>query len=235
MPEDKDKIINKPDSKVHKKPFRARELEEEAKRRSAHINNEFITAFSFIKNYPKSVTFFGSTRIHPTGRHYKEAHNLAYRIVKELGYAVITGGGPGIMEAGNKGAYEAGGKSVGLNISLPQGQIKNNYLTDSLEFHYFFSRKVALSFSAEAYVFFPGGFGTFDELFEILTLVQTQKIDPVPVILFGSDFWNPLDKFIEKHMYNAHKTIDKKEMSLYTITDNIAEAIKIIRKAPLRR
>src|SRR3989344_3441102 len=234
MPEEK-KQINRPDAKVHKKPFSIEELEAEAKKRSDRIKAEFANAFSFIKNYPKSITFFGSSRTKPTGRHYKEAKILAGRIVKELGYAVITGGGPGIVEAANRGAYEAGGQSVGINITLQHSQIKNDYTTDSLQFYYFFSRKAALSFSAEAFVFFPGGFGTLDEFFEIVTLIQTEKIVPVPIILFGSDYWLPLNKFMLKNMYNAHKAIDKKDMSMYTITDSLDEAMRIIKKAPLRR
>jgi uncharacterized protein (TIGR00730 family) len=210
-------------------------LDLEIEKRAEKINKEFVKAFNFIKNTKKSVTVFGSARSKPTNQHYKEARSLCKRIASELGYAVVTGGGPGIMEAANRGAAEGGGASVGFNIKLPYEQIKNKYVSDSLDFYYFFSRKVALSFSAEAYVYFPGGFGTLDEFFEIMTLIQTKKIPQVPVILMGSDFWQPLNTFIKKHLYNSHKNIDLADMSLYTITDNEDEIIEIIRKAPMRK
>lgn len=229
------KVINIPDAKVEKTPFTLEILEKEAKRRGARINKEFLNAFTFIKKTDRSVTFFGSARSEQSNKHYKQARNLAEKVVKELGYSVVTGGGPGIMEAGNRGAKEAGGISIGFNIILPFEQIKNEYVTESLDFYYFFSRKVALYFSAEAYVFFPGGFGTLDELFELLTLVQTQKISKVPVIMIGKDFWDPLNTFIRKQLYNAHKSIDLKDMDLYTITDDLDKAIDIIRRAPIRR
>jgi hypothetical protein len=215
--------------------FQQNVAEEEAIRRSERINKELMTAFTFIRNSEKSVSFFGSARFKPTSEHYKEARYLAERIVKETGYAVVTGGGPGIMEAANRGAKESGGTSIGLNITLPHEQIKNSFLTDSLDFYYFFSRKVALSFSAEAYIFFPGGFGTLDELFELLTLIQTGKIPKVPIILMGSDYWQSLDNFIRRQMLNAHKSIDPADMKIYKITDNKDEVIEIIKKAPLRR
>lgn len=224
-----------PDAKVPKTPFKITELEKEAKRRSDKISKEFVTAFTFIKNSEKSVTFFGSARFKSSNEHYKQARELARRIASELNYAVVTGGGPGVMEAANRGAIEGNGASIGLAIELPHEQIKNSYLTASLDFYYFFSRKVALSFSAEAYVFFPGGYGTMDEFFEIMTLVQTQKIPRVPIILMGRDFWDPLNTFIRKHMLNSHQSIDKRDMELYTITDDAEEALQIIKKAPLRR
>jgi uncharacterized protein (TIGR00730 family) len=231
--EDKKKI-NLPDAKIPKEPLRTSDLEKEAKRRGDKIEKEFRDAFTFIKNNPKSVTFFGSARFRPANKHYKEARSLAFRIADELKYAVVTGGGPGIMEAANRGAFEAGGASFGLNIKLPYEQVKNPYVTESVDFYYFFSRKVALSFSAEAYIFFPGGFGTLDEVFEILTLVQTQKIPRVPVVLFGSDYWQPINKLILKQLYNSHKAIDQKDMDLYVITDNEDEVLKIVKEAPLR-
>ena len=137
------------------------------------------------------------------------------------------------MEAGNRGAHEAGGKSLGLDIQLPHEQNANPYTTDSVSFYYFFSRKVCLSFSAEAYVFFPGGFGTLDEFFEILTLVQTGKITPVPIILFGKSYWKHIDKVIKKLLLKK-KLIDPQDPKLYTITDSIDEAVEIIKQAPIR-
>ena len=146
---------------------------------------------------------------------------------------VVTGGGPGIMEAANKGAFEAKGKSLGLTIKLPQEQTTNPYITNEVSFNYFFSRKVCLSFSAEAYLFFPGGFGTLDELFEILTLVQTRKIEKVPIILVGNDYWTALDAFIKEHLLSK-EMIDSEDITLYSISENEDEIIEIIRNAPVR-
>jgi uncharacterized protein (TIGR00730 family) len=137
------------------------------------------------------------------------------------------------MEAGNRGAHEAGGESLGLTIKLPMEQVTNPFLTEHLDFNYFFSRKVCMTFSAEAFVYFPGGFGTLDELFEILTLVQTGKIPKTPIILFGKKFWKNLDKFIKKNLLKSEK-IDKVDLNLYTITDDINEVLEIIKNAPLR-
>jgi len=181
------------------------------------------------------VTFWGSARTQSNDPDYKKAARLAARIHKELGYAIITGGGPGIMAAGNCGAYDAGGKSVGLTIKLPHEQTTNLCLTHHMDFQYFFTRKVCLAFAAEAYVYFPGGFGTLDELFEILTLVQTKKIAPAPaIILVGKSYWGGLDTFIRKHLLKGQK-IDVEDLNLYTITDNEDEIIQLIKKAPIRK
>lgn len=203
-------------------------------RRLTRIYNEFHSAFEFIKKYPKSVTFFGSARMTENNPYYQKARELAGRIVKELGYTVFSGGGGGVMEASNRGAFEAGGKSVGLNISLPKEQLPNKYTTKTLEVSYFFVRKVALSFAAEAYIFFPGGFGTLDEFFEIVTLIQTRKIPRVPIILFGNEYWGTLKEFIEKTIYEKYNAINKEDMSLFTITENDEEIINIVREVPVR-
>lgn len=197
------------------------------------ITKEFRDAFEFIKKYPKSVTFFGSSRLTPASSHYTDAKRLAAKIVTELKYAIITGGGPGIMEAANWGAKEAGGESIGLNIIIPQEQTTNPYTSNNIKFNYFFARKTILDFSAEAYVFFPGGFGTFDELFSILTLLQTQKTPRVPLILFGKDFWKPFKEYITQSMVTTHHTIEAKDLDLFVITDSVEEAIAIIKKAPV--
>ena len=143
----------------------------------------------------------------------------------------MTGGGPGIMEAGNRGAMEAGAPSVGLNIQLPKEQRLNPYCTQSLGFHYFFTRKVMLSYAAQAYVFFPGGFGTLNELLELLTLIQTKKIESIPIILIGRDFWLPFMNWIEEGVYRHHRAVDKKDMDIYYLAKNVQEAFDVIRGA----
>ncbi len=164
---------------------------------------------------------------------YAKAEELGGRIVRDLKYAVITGGGPGIMEAANKGAFDAGGVSLGMNESLPHERFINAYVTHSIKFSYFFSRKVMLMFAAEAYVFFPGGFGTFDELFGVLTLIQTNKIPRVPVLLVDSAYWNPLKAFLEKTMEETYHTISKKDFNLFEITDSVDHVIETIKSAPI--
>lgn len=199
------------------------------------IDREFTEAFEFINGFEKSVTFFGSSRSAENDPHYEKARHLARRIATELDYTILTGGGGGIMEAANRGAYEAGKRSVGLNIRLQSEQNLNSYTSTSMHFYYFFIRKVALSFSAEAYVFFPGGFGTLDELFEILTLIQTKKIHRVPIILVGHDYWEKFQEFMRKVLYEEHAAIDEEDMALYTITDDEDKIMDIIKRAPVRR
>lgn len=213
--------------------FTKAELDKEITERVDRIANEFKDGFEFLKKSPKSVTFFGSARTEPQHPEAKVAYDLARRIVEELNYAVVTGGGPGIMGAANCGAADWGGKSLGLTIKLPMEQRTNLCVTDNMDFDYFFSRKVCLSFAAEAYIYFPGGFGTLDELFEILTLVQTKKMEKVPIILFGKKYWKPLDKFIKKQMLKGGK-IDAEDMNLYTITDDENLVLEIIKNAPIR-
>lgn len=198
------------------------------------IGREFGRGFTFIAQYPQSISFFGSSRFTPDNHYCKHAERLAARIVKELGYAVVTGGSLGIMGAANKGAFEAGGKSVGLNIKLPKKQFENKYTTDSIEFSYFFARKVALFYAAEAYIFFPGGFGTLDEFFEILTLVQTHKIRRVPIFLVGADYWAALQRFINDTLFELNNAVEKSDMSLYTITDDDSAIIEAIRAVAIR-
>ena len=210
------------------------DIRNEANKQLSLINHEFVHGIDFLKTFQQSVSFFGSARLPETDSAYKAARSLASKIVKELNYAVVTGGGPGIMEAGSRGAHEAGGRSLGLTIKLPHEQYTNKYLTDTLDFYYFFSRKVILSYSAEAYVFFAGGFGTLDEFFEIITLVQTKKIERVPLILVGKKFWKPVDKFIKKYLKNKYGTIDPADAELYVVTDDEDEIIEIIRNSPKR-
>ncbi len=206
----------------------------EGNERLAMINKEFKDGFDYIHSYEKSVTFFGSARFKSDDKYYQKAEKVAYRISKELGYVIVTGGGPGIMEAANKGAYDAGGQSLGFTIKLPHEQSDNKYLTGKLGFDFFFSRKTMMWFAAEAYVFFPGGFGTFDELFEVLTLVQTGKIEKVPIILVGEEYWKPLSNLIKEDMLIHHYTIDAKDTDLYTVTDDEDKILEIIKNAPVR-
>lgn len=212
--------------------FTKKEMRDNARDRVNLISKEFIDGFNFLENYPKSVTFFGGTHFKETSKYYAKARSLASHIVSKLHYSVLTGGGPGVMEAANRGAFEAGGESIGLTIELPYHQIQNPFLTKNLDFYYFFSRKVCLSFSAEAYLFFPGGYGTLDEFFEIITLVQTGKIEKIPMILVGSDFWNPVDKLIRNELL-PRGTIDENDLNLYVITDDEDQIIEIIRNAPV--
>ncbi|MFP4022469.1 MAG: TIGR00730 family Rossman fold protein [Candidatus Paceibacterota bacterium] len=204
-------------------------LRQEAEERVSIINQEFKKGFDFLTNHPASVTFFGSARTNEDEPFYQKAQELAGRIVKETGFSIITGGGPGIMEAANRGAYEAGGRSVGFCIDLPQEQQTNPYVKETLDFHYFFSRKVCLSFSAEAFVYFPGGFGTLDEFFEVITLVQTNKIHQIPIFLFGEDYWRPLDTYFKEELVKR-KTISEEDTELYTITEDLDHIVKTIKE-----
>jgi uncharacterized protein (TIGR00730 family) len=226
-------VLNLPGKYLPIKPLTKSELHKIARERVSLIAKEFAEGFRFLENYPKSVTFFGSTRVLEDNEFYIKARSISARITKELGYSILSGGGPGIMEAANRGAFENGGTSVGLTIELPNNQATNPYINNSIDFYYFFSRKVCLSFSAEAYVFFPGGLGTFDEIFEILTLIQTHKIEHVPVIMVGSSYWNDVDALIKKQML-TRGMIDEEDTKLYTITDDEDEILEIIRNAPIR-
>jgi hypothetical protein len=193
------------------------------------IMSEFVEGFEFLSNLQKEVTFFGSARALPENKYYKMTRDLAHRLSKD-GYTIITGGGPGLMEAGNRGAYEAGGESVGLDIALPTEQRRNKYVKKSKGFHYFFTRKVMLSASAQAYVFFPGGFGTFDELFEVVTLIQTGKMsDQVPVILIGKDYWGGLLAWIKETMMEKNGFIEPFEFDILHLVDSVDAAYKLIK------
>jgi uncharacterized protein (TIGR00730 family) len=225
------KKINLPTKNLPIKTLTFEELEADIKDRISRITMEFTGGFEFLKNYPLSVTFFGSSQTGEGTPYYEKARGLAMRIVQELGYSVVTGGGPGIMEGANRGAKEGGGMSVGLNIKLPSEQATNPYVGDSALFYYFFTRKVCLSFSAEAYIFFPGGLGTLDEMFEILTLIQTNKIEKVPIILFGNYYWKKLDSFIKEEVI-AKGMADEADIAHYVITEDESEVISLIKNAP---
>jgi uncharacterized protein (TIGR00730 family) len=202
--------------------------------RICRINEELSQGITEMEAYDRSVTFYGSARFKEGDEFYNKARHLGGRIAKELGYTIVTGGGPGIMEAGNRGAFEAGGKSVGLSIKLPMEQHDNPYITDNVPFYFFFARKVSLSFSSEVFVFFPGGFGTFDEAFEVITLIQTGKLKPIPVILYGSAFWNPFLDAIKKVMVDTYHTVTDDEMKIFTVTDDDDYVIETVKNAKLR-
>ena len=204
--------------------------------RVLRIMSEFVDGWNFLADVKKSVTIFGSARFPKNYRWYREARKLG-RLLADQGYSVITGGGPGIMEAANKGATEGGvaGDSFGLDIKLPFEQRANPYVEKGASFHYFFVRKVMLAYSAQAYVYFPGGWGTLDELTEIVTLIQTRKISvKIPVILVGKHFWKPFLKWIEGSVQKDYKAVSPKDTNIYKLVDTAEEALKIIERSPQR-
>lgn len=205
-----------------------------AEGRLVTVVEEFEHAFDVLGKYNKTVTVFGSARLaqeHPVCR---QAYGVSWALAKH-GYAIVTGGGGGVMEAANKGALQAGGASIGFNIHLPMEQSLNEFTTDSYRFEHFFGRKVAMTLDASAYIYAGGGFGTFDELFEVITLIQTGIIPQVPVILLGKDFWTPLDQFIRDTLLDSYHTIEPEDRSLYTITDDIQQVVEIIDESSLER
>ena len=195
------------------------------------IMAEFVEGFEEMSKVGKAVSIFGSARTQPDDPLFKAAEETA-RLLSKAGYAIITGGGPGIMEAGNKGAYEAKGKSVGLNISLPQEQQSNKYQTLSLDFHYFYARKVMFVKYASAFVCFPGGFGTLDEFFETTTLIQTLKISPLPIVFYGSSYWSGLVKWMGEQLLPHY--IDREDLDIFRIVDSPAEVLKAVKSSVKR-
>lgn len=198
------------------------------------IMSEFVDGFDFIAGFEKPVTFFGSARTPKEDKYYHESRELAVRLASK-GYTIITGGGPGVMEAANEGAKSAGKDSVGLNIQLPNEQRTNPYVTKGVGFEYFFSRKVMLSFASQVYIFFPGGFGTLDEAFEMLTLIQTKKIeDHIPVVLFGSDYWGPLIEWMQVIMLEKFEYISPEDLNIFELTDDIERVVEIVESSTPR-
>jgi uncharacterized protein (TIGR00730 family) len=189
---------------------------------------EFVEGFEVLPRVYPGVTIFGSARTKPDDPDYQKAEKLAELLVR-AGFSVITGGGPGIMEAANKGARNAGGYSVGLNIRLPMEQEPNPYANIKLEFRYFFVRKVMLAKYSVAFVFFPGGFGTMDEMFEIITLVQTRKIRPVPIVLVDKQFWKPLVSWFTKTLIPENK-ISTQDLEIFKVIDEPEEIVNYIKE-----
>ena len=181
------------------------------------IMSEFVDGFEGLASIKRGVSFFGSKNTSPNHPYYKLAYKSAYKLAKK-GFSIITGAGGGIMEASNKGAYNAGGVSVGLNILIPEEQLPNPYINHLMEFRYFFVRKVMFTKSSYAFVVFPGGFGTLDELFETLSLVQAQRIEPVPVILVGSDYWKDIVNWFKNRLIKDG-AIEKSDVKLFKIVD----------------
>jgi uncharacterized protein (TIGR00730 family) len=198
------------------------------------IMSEFVEGFETMARVPAAVSVFGSARTKPTEPYYQKAVELG-RVLAKRGFGVLTGGGPGIMEAANKGAREGGGVSVGLNISLPMEQKANPYQTISLTHHYFFVRKVMFIKYSHAFVCFPGGFGTMDELFESLTLIQTMKIDPFPVILVGSEFWHGLGEWLREMQAERFQTIHTTDLNLFRMMDDIEEIADYLQRCEAGR
>jgi len=196
--------------------------------RMFRIMSEFVEAIEELSDIGRAVTIFGSARTNPGNKYYQRAEHLA-RLLAQKGFSVITGGGPGIMEAANKGAAESGGTSVGMNIRLPFEQTPNEYANVKLYYKYFFIRKVMFVKFAVAYVILPGGFGTMDELFEALTLIQTKRIKSFPVILMGSEYWKGLLDWMKDTML-AQGMIIPEDLDLFRVMDEPEEVVEYIRK-----
>jgi uncharacterized protein (TIGR00730 family) len=194
--------------------------------RVLRIMGEFVWGFDNLQDVAGGVTFFGSARTKPSDPMYLAAEETG-RLFAKAGVPVFTGGGPGIMEAANKGAFEAGGISIGCNIELPREQIANPYLTRSLDFKFFFVRKMMFMKYAIGFVVFPGGFGTLDELFEALTLIQTDKVTDFPVVLFGSAYWGGLVEWMRARML-AEEMISPGDMNLFTVTDDPHHVVRTL-------
>lgn len=191
------------------------------------IMAEFVEGFEAINELHKAATIFGSARLKPSSPHYIDARKMG-KLLAEQGYTVVTGGGPGIMEAGNRGAYESKGpgKSVGMNIELPHEQSINEFVHESKNFHHFYTRKVMLALASEVYIYCPGGFGTLDELFELLTLIQTGKIPSTPIFLLNKEFWQPLWDWAKESLADTYATINPEDLDLVNIVDSPEEVIE---------
>jgi uncharacterized protein (TIGR00730 family) len=204
------------------------DFEQEESWRIFRIMAEFIEGFELLSKVGKAVCVFGSSRLKKNDKYYKTSEKVAHLLAKS-GYAVITGGGPGIMEAANKGAKKANGKSVGLNILIPTEQKPNPYINILLDFRYFFCRKVMFVKYAKAFIVLPGGYGTLDEFFEAITLIQTGKVSPFPVILIGKEYWRGLTGWL-KNQVLMRKCISKSDFNIFKTVDTPEEALSLIKK-----
>lgn len=191
------------------------------------VNHQITSGYEVLRKYHKTVTVFGSARTPESSIYYQKARELG-RMLAEAGYAVVTGGGGGIMEAANRGAKEAGGASIGFNIILPHEQTLNDYTTESFAFNHFAPRKIVMTMMASAYVCFPGGFGTLDELAEILTLTQTHKISRAPIYMYDQAFWGKWDEFVRESMLAQEQLISPGDEHLYTMTENLDDIMSAI-------
>jgi hypothetical protein len=191
------------------------------------IMAEFVDSFQTLTQVGPAVTIFGSARMRPNNKYYHAAVAIAKGLAQN-NLAVITGGGPGIMEAANKGAAQGGGKSIGLNIELPHEQVGNHFVNLPLHFHYFFARKVCFAKYSLGFVFMPGGFGTLDEFFEIITLAQTERIPQFPLILFGREYWQGLLRWLKNELQDKNGFIGPNDLNLVKVTNDPQEAVDII-------
>jgi len=208
----------RPDEFTHTDPWRV-----------FRIMGEFVEGFDELATLSRGIAVFGSARTRPDDPEYKAAQETAALLAAQ-GFAVITGGGPGIMEAANRGAFEAGGLSIGCNIELPFEQKANAYQTLSLTFKYFFVRKMMFVKYSLAFIIFPGGFGTFDELFEALTLIQTRKIRNFPIVLFGREYWSGMLAWLREEVLRGGK-INEQDLDLFHVTDSPAEVVEIVTRS----
>ena len=192
------------------------------------IMSEFVDGFEMLSTVGAAVCIFGSSKAKRQDKYYKIAEETAYQFAK-AGYSIITGAGNGMMEAANKGAHKAKGRSIGLNILIPTKQKPNKYITELLEFKYFFCRKVMFAKYSKAFIIFPGGFGTLDELFEAVSLVQTKRIDPFPIILVGSSYWKNMLSWLNTHMLKSGY-IEKKDFEIFKIIDEPKKIVSYVKK-----
>jgi uncharacterized protein (TIGR00730 family) len=197
------------------------------------IIGEFVDGFDALPLVLPAVTIYGSSRAKPGSWEYETAERLARGLGKR-GFSIITGGGPGVMEAANKGAYEVGAQSIGLNIDIPEEQGLNRYTTLSLTFHHFFVRKVMLVKYATAFVLFPGGFGTLNELFELATLMETKKLEPFPIVLMGRSYWGGLVAWLQEQVVGQGRLLPA-SLGLLTVTDEVDDVLRIIEECRQRR
>lgn len=231
MSETTEQIMNRPNATAHDAPLSPyHDFRAGASWRIFRIMAEFIEGFEFLAGTKREVSIFGSARVQENHVYYQQAQQLGFLLGK-AGYTIITGGGPGIMEAANRGARDAGAPSLGLNIQLPNEQRINPYVTRGKGFYYFFTRKVMLSVAAQAYVFFPGGFGTIDEMTELIVLIQTKKMLPYPMIVVGKEYWHGYFTWVKKMAREENNFIGPEDLDIVTVVDSAEEAFAIIEKS----